>query len=170
MIGLPSSHRVRTDMNEDKPEMAPEPEVTAEAINAGLWNPEAEAAAAEPEAEVVVAPAAEAVAVAEEKGKKSKPGSRSAVPSSLGSNVFVQMQALVCCGGARNSGSVASVQHRLLELGYTDAGDEKRGYFGVNTCAALKEFQKDSKIESDSCCNLDTIEALFEGTKVEVLP
>lgn len=146
-------------------ETTPEPELTMpkEASQ------HAEVAAAAPEAEVVVAPAVVAPAAVADGGKKSKPG-RSVVPSTLGSDVFVQMQALVCGGGAKNSGSVASVQHRLLELGYTQAGDEKRGYFGANTCSALKEFAKDSKIESDSCCDLDTIEALFEGTKVEVLP
>jgi peptidoglycan hydrolase-like protein with peptidoglycan-binding domain len=119
-------------------------------------------AAAAPEPKVVPAPAAEADREAA-KGKKSKPG------SALGS-VYVQMQALVCCGGAKNSGSVSYVQTRLLELGYAQAGDEKRGYFGVNTCSALKEFQKDSKIKSDDCADLETINALFEGTKVEVLP
>ena len=158
-------------MSEDKPEMTVEPEMNR-AIHGSQMKAEAPAVVAEPEvvavAEEAVAPAA--VAPAEDSGKKSKPGSRSVVPSSLGSNVFVQMQALVCCGGAKNSGSVASVQHRLLELGYVQAGDEKRGYFGANTCAALKEFQKDSKIESDDCADIKTINALFEGTKVEVLP
>lgn len=120
-------------------------------------------AAAAPEPEVVVAPAAEADRETV-KGKKSKPGSGSALGS-----VFVQMEALVCCGGAKNSGSVSYVQTRLLELGYVQAGDEKRGYFGVNTCSALKEFQKDSGIKSEDCSDLDTINALFAGTKVEVL-
>jgi Putative peptidoglycan binding domain len=121
-----------------------------------------EPVAIEEEPKVVAVPAA----AADPKGKKSRPSASSSLPS----NTFVQMQALVCCGGAKNSGSVATVQHRLLELGYTQAGDEKRGYFGVNTCSALKEFQADSKIESDSCSDLATIEALFEGTKAEVLP
>lgn len=151
-------------MEEIKNEAAVEPEENR-ALHGSSMKAEAPAAAAEPE--VVVAPAAAADPGAVE-GKKSK--SRSAVPSALGSNVFVQMQALVCCGGTKNSGSVASVQTRLLELGYVQAGDEKRGYFGVNTCSALKEFQKDSKIESEDCADLDTITALFEGTKVEVLP
>lgn len=159
-------------MNEDKPEVAVEPEMNRAEHGSEMKAEVPVAVVAEPEvvavAEEAVAPAA--VAAAEEKGKKSKPGLRSAAPSTLGSNVFVQMQALVCCGGAKNSGSVASVQHRLLELGYTQAGDEKRGFFGANTCAALQEFQSDSKIESGSCCDLETIKALFEGTKVEVLP
>ena len=156
-------------LNMDETTLEPEENRAIHGSKMEAEAPAAAPAAVAPEPEVVVAPAAAADPVAVE-GKKSKPGSRSAVPSTLGSNVFVQMQALVCCGGAKNSGSVASVQHRLLELGYTQAGDEKRGYFGVNTCSALKEFAKDSKIESDSCCGLDTIEALFEGTKVEVLP
>lgn len=158
-------------MDEDKPEVAVEPEMNRAEHGSEMKAEVPAAVVAEPVvavAEEAVAPAV--VAAAEEKGKKSKPGSRSAAPSTLGSNVFVQMQALVCCGGAKNSGSVASVQHRLLELGYTQAGDEKRGFFGANTCAALQEFQSDSKIESGSCCDLETIKALFEGTKVEVLP
>lgn len=159
--------QVPTGLGLNMDETTPEPELTMPKED----NLPAEVAAAAPEAEVVVAPEAvapAAVAVAEG-GKKSK-SARSVVPSTLGSNVFVQMQALVYGSGARNSGSVASVQHRLVELGYTQAGDEKRGYFGANTRSALIEFAKDSKIEADSFCDLDIIEKLFEGTKVEVLP
>lgn len=154
-------------MNEDKPEVAVEPEMNRAEHGSEMKAEVPAAVVAEPE--VVATPEAAAASdqmAAAKSGKKSKP----AAPSTLGSNVFVQMQALVCCGGAKNSGSVASVQHRLLELGYTQAGDEKRGYFGANTCAALQEFQSDSKMESDSCCDIETIKALFEGTKVEVLP
>jgi len=122
-----------------------------------------------PEPEVVVKQEAVAVAAAAPEAKKGKNSDQSNV-AAKGSGVYVQMAALVCCGSARNSRSVISVQKRLMELGYASAGDEKSGYFGENTCSALQEFQKDKRIESKDCADLTTIKALFSGTAVEILP
>ena len=129
----------------------------------------------------VAVPVAEAVAVPEPKVVEKKkaaaaPGaeegknSESSNVAAKGAGIYVQMVALIPMGSARNSRSVISVQKRLMELGYASAGDEKSGYFGENTCSALQEFQKDKRIESKDCAVLATIEALFSGTAVEILP
>jgi hypothetical protein len=81
------------------------------------------------EPEVVVKKEAAAVApapVAAPEGKKL-----------AGSGVFVQLSALKHNSRAKNSRSVASVQSRLIELGFSDAGDDKRGTFGDSTLEAL---------------------------------
>lgn len=113
------------------------------------------------EPEVVVkkeaAAAAPAVAVAPE-GKKL-----------AGAGVFVQLSALKHNSRAKNSRSVASVQARLIELGYALAGDDKRGTFGDSTLEALTEYQKDSKVKADACTDESVIVALFKGTAVEVI-
>lgn len=122
-----------------------------------------------PQAEVVVKEEAVAVAAAAPEAKKGKNSDQSNA-AAKGSGVYVQMAALICGGNARNSRSVISTQKRLTELGYASAGDDKSGHFGENTCSALQEFQKDKRIESKDCADLATIEALFSGTAVEILP
>ena len=131
--------------------------------------PTVDAVVVVPEPEVVVKQEAVAVAAAAPEAKKGKNSEPSNV-AAKGSGVYVQMVALIPMGSARNSRSVISVQKRLMELGYASAGDEKSGYFGENTCSALQEFQKDKRIESKDCADLATIEALFSGTAVEILP
>jgi hypothetical protein len=106
------------------------------------------------EAPVVEAPAP----VIEPQGKKL-----------AGAGVFVQLSALKHGGRAKNSRSVASVQSRLIELGFSDAGNDKRGTFGDSTLDALAEFQKDSRIKADACTDERVIVALFKGTAVEVI-
>jgi peptidoglycan hydrolase-like protein with peptidoglycan-binding domain len=86
-----------------------------------------------------------------------------------GSGVFIQLSALVHGSRVKNSRSVASVQSRLIELGFSDAGNDKRGTFGDATLEALTEFQKDSKIKADACTSESVIVALFKGTAVEVI-
>jgi hypothetical protein len=111
------------------------------------------------EPEVVVmeeAPAPAAVAASE--GKKL-----------AGAGVFVQLSALKHNSRAKNSRSVASVQSRLIELGFASAGDDKRGTFGDSTLEALCEFHKDSKVKADACTDEPVIVALFKGTAVEVI-
>ena len=103
------------------------------------------------------AASAPAVAVASE-GKKL-----------AGSGVFVQLTALVHGSRAKNSRSVASVQSRLIELGFASAGDDKRGTFGDSTLEALTAFHKDSKVKADKCTDEQVIVALFKGTAVEVI-
>ena len=131
--------------------------------------PKVDAVVVVPEPEVVVKQEAVAVAAAAPEAKRGKNSDQSNV-AAKGSGVYVQMAALIPMGSARNSRSVISVQKRLMELGYASAGDEKSGYFGEHTCSALQEFQKDKRIESKDCADLVTIEALFSGTAVEILP
>lgn len=97
-----------------------------------------------------------------------QPANKRAVATALPNPTYVSLKALVYLAVARNSASVAAVQTRLLELGYTDAGSEKRGWFGPLTCDALLAFQADEGIEEDYCAGEETITALFAGTHVEV--
>jgi hypothetical protein len=106
------------------------------------------------EAPVVEAPAP----VIEPQGKKL-----------AGAGVFVQLSALKHGSRAKNSRSVASVQSRLIELGFSDAGNDMRGTFGDSTLEALSAFHKDSKIKADACTDELVIVALFKGTAVEVI-
>jgi peptidoglycan hydrolase-like protein with peptidoglycan-binding domain len=91
------------------------------------------------------------------------------VRSNLPANTFVAMSALVYLSVRQNSASVAAVQTRLLELGYVEAGGEKKGWFGPLTCQALKAFQEDAGIDEENCAGRETIEALFAGTRAEVV-
>jgi peptidoglycan hydrolase-like protein with peptidoglycan-binding domain len=86
-----------------------------------------------------------------------------------GAGVFVQLSALVHGTRIKNSRSVASVQSRLIELGFSDAGEDNRGTFGDSTLEALNAFHKDSKVKADSCTEEAVIVALFKGTAVEVI-
>ena len=105
------------------------------------------------------APAAAAPApVVEPQGKKL-----------AGAGVFVQLSALKHGSRAKNSRSVASVQSRLIELGFSDAGNDMRGTFGDSTLEALTAFHKDSKVKADKCTDELVIIALFKGTAVEVI-
>lgn len=92
------------------------------------------------------------------------------VKTALGPDTFVSLAALVYLAVARNSRSVAAVQVRLLEMGFVAAGGDHRGWFGPNTLAALREFQQSVGVEDDDAASPETIEALFAGTPVEVLP
>lgn len=122
-------------------------------------------AVAVPEPKVVEKKKA-AAAVGAEEGKNSE----SSNVAAKGAGIYVQMVALIPMGSARNSRSVISVQKRLMELGYELAGNDKSGHFGENTVSSLRDFQKDKRIESKDCADLATIEALFRGTAVEILP
>lgn len=110
------------------------------------------------EPEVVVKKEAAAAAPVASEGKKL-----------AGAGVFVQLSALKHNSRAKNSRSVASVQSRLIELGYALAGDDKRGTFGDSTLDALTEYHKDSKVKADNCTDERVIVALFKGTAVEVI-
>ena len=110
------------------------------------------------EPEVVVKKEAPAPAAAAPEGKKL-----------AGSGVFIQLSALKHNSRAKNSRSVASVQSRLIELGFPDAGNDMRGTFGDSTLEALTAFHKDSKVKADACTAEPVIVALFKGTAVEVI-
>jgi peptidoglycan hydrolase-like protein with peptidoglycan-binding domain len=103
------------------------------------------------------------------RGRGSSSRSSDFVPSKIPAGTFVSLKALVYLGVPRNSASVRAVQTRLLELGYVEAGGEDQGWFGPSTGAALKKFQEDRQIEEDYLAGPETIEALFEGVRVELL-
>jgi hypothetical protein len=86
-----------------------------------------------------------------------------------GAGVFIQLSALKHNSRVKNSRSVASVQSRLIELGFSDAGNDMRGTFGDSTLEALTAFHKDSKVKADACTAEPVIVALFKGTAVEVI-
>jgi hypothetical protein len=112
----------------------------------------------EPELEQAHKKEAAAAPVAQPEGKKL-----------AGAGVFVQLSALKHGSRAKNSRSVASVQARLVELGFSDAGNDNRGTFGDSTLEALCNFHKDSKVKADNCTDEAVIVALFKGTAVEVV-
>lgn len=86
-----------------------------------------------------------------------------------GDGIFVQLSALKRNTHVKNSRSVTSVQTRLVELGYSEAGNDNRGTFGDSTFDALCDFYSDSKLKADSCIDEAVIVALFDGTAVEVV-
>jgi hypothetical protein len=113
------------------------------------------------------APAAEAEgsAAAKTKGKNSRSDSQLAAGSEVLLSKIVFESKF-----AKNSGSVKTVQTRLIELGYTSAGDDRQGWISDGTANALAEFVADSKIEAHSIYAEVVINALFVGTGVVVLP
>lgn len=67
-----------------------------------------------------------------------------------------------------NSRSVGVTQIRLLELGYSEAGTDNRGYLGDGTLMALSKFGKDHGFGSVSIQDEEFVKAIFAGTPVTV--
>lgn len=130
----------------------PEPEVVA-------VEPEPIAAAVEPEVVAVSEPDPAPVEIA--KSKKEEP----AAPASASApfEKVVLMSSLEFQAVGKRSLSVAYVQERLVELGFYDAGADKRGWFSVGTKKSLSDFAG-----SDSF-DMSVIERLFAGTNVKVI-
>jgi len=68
----------------------------------------------------------------------------------------------------RRSASVEAVQRRLVELGHAGAGSDPRGRFLEHTEAALDAFRSSRGRQLAEAGRRETLEALFEGTGVEV--
>lgn len=128
----------------------PEPEVIA-------TEPEPIAAAVEPEVVAVSEPDPAPVEIA--KSKKEEP----AAPASAPFEKVVLMSSLEFQAVGKRSLSVAYVQERLVELGFYDAGADKRGWFSVGTKKSLSDFAG-----SDSF-DMSVVERLFAGTNVKVI-
>jgi len=128
----------------------PEPEVIA-------TEPEPIAAAVEPEVVAVSEPDPAPVEIA--KSKKEEP----AAPASAPFEKVVLMSSLEFQAVGKRSLSVAYVQERLVELGFYDAGADKRGWFSAGTKKSLSDFSG-----SDSF-DISVIERLFSGTNVKVI-
>lgn len=64
---------------------------------------------------------------------------------------------------ARKSLSVHHLQRRLAELGYTDAADDKDGYYGDKTKSAVAKFQAENKLEGEGTVDGKTLTLLFTG-------
>lgn len=127
-------------------EVVPEPEVAPEPVVEVV---EVVEVAAEPEHKTVTA--------------KSKKNSK----SFSGENIYLDK--LVFNSLSRNSQSVKNLQDRLKDLGYADVSSDKYGWLSVNTKAAIASYQKEIGLEPSGNANKDTIEALFEGTKIEII-
>ena len=119
---------------------------------------------------VYVEPTPEVVEeIVEEPVAKSKKEERpQAAPKRGSKDKVVHTSALVFKSNSRNSVSVGLVQERLMELGFADAGADKHGWLCEGTMKALADFAKTTVAK----CNpqdASMIEALFAGTKVEVI-
>lgn len=64
---------------------------------------------------------------------------------------------------ARKSLSVHHLQRRLFELGYSEAHDDKDGYYGDKTKSAVLRFQLENKLKGDGMVDADTLTLLFTG-------
>lgn len=112
--------------------------------------------------QIVEAPAAD---LKKTKGKKSGSASQLAAGSEVHLSKVVFESRF-----SRNSESVKLIQARLIELGYTSAGDDRQGWISDNTANALAEFASESGIEALHPTDEVVITALFDGTGVVVLP
>lgn len=64
---------------------------------------------------------------------------------------------------ARKSLSVHHLQRRLFELGYSEAHDDKDGYYGDKTKSAVLRFQLENKLEVNGMVDAKTLTLLFAG-------
>jgi hypothetical protein len=65
---------------------------------------------------------------------------------------------------SRKSLTVHHLQRRLVELGYTEAGFDRDGYFGDTTLLAVTRFQSDrDKLEQTGSLDEATFRAIFKG-------
>ena len=122
--------------------------------------------AVEPEpvapSEPVVEPVVEEPAPAEPVVKSKK----NTAPSSTLTGL-VSISILKTHQHSHNSASVALIQKRLIELGFTDAGLDNLGHMAKNTVKALAMFDgSDPKTYLPAEA---TVRKLFEGTAVEVV-
>ena len=116
--------------------------------------------------EVVEEKPAPKKAAAAAKGKKADPKS---TPTVLGSDITVSRAKMVHKSlFEHNSRSVGVTQIRLIELGYAQAGADKRGYLGDPTLEAIKEFAEDNGLEANDLTNEALVKAIFQGTPVTV--
>jgi len=100
------------------------------------------------------------------KGKKTDPKS---VPTVLTSDITVSRSKLIYKNMfEHNSRSVGVTQIRLLELGYVEAGADKRGYLGDGTLTALSQFAKDQGLGQVDIQDEALVKAVFAGTPVTV--
>lgn len=67
-----------------------------------------------------------------------------------------------------NSYSVVVTQTRLVELGYAEAGADKRGYFGDGTLTAISKFAKDQGLGQVDIQDEALVKAIFAGTPVTI--
>jgi hypothetical protein len=149
-----------------EPEPTPEPEPEPEAV-------------VEPAAEVAPAPAPKraivpvAVDIEQVIAKLEEEAVKPAGPFVIGNAEVdtVKVSAIKFKNlAARRSISVYHTQRRLKELGYAEAGSDREGFYAEGTLAAMKKFQKDSKIDGEGMPDLKTLKKLFKddpNVKVE---
>lgn len=64
---------------------------------------------------------------------------------------------------SRKSLSVHHLQRRLNELGYTEAIEDKDGYYGDKTKFAIARFQVENDLDGDGTIDAKTLTLLFTG-------
>lgn len=120
-----------------------------------------------------------AEAAVEEKEEKPEPKKAAAkgkkvvdpktVPTVLGSDITVSPSKLIHNNMfEHNSRSVGVTQIRLMELGYMEAGSDKRGYLGDGTLLAIQKFAEDHGLEANNLQSQDLVRAIFAGTPVTI--
>ena len=120
----------------------------------------------EPEPEVEKKEEAPAEKKSAPKGKKIDPKS---VATVLSSDITVSRAKLIYKNMfEHNSRSVGVVQIRLLELGYVEAGSDKRGYLDDGTLMAISKFAKDNGFGQTDLQDEALVKAIFAGTPVTV--
>lgn len=121
----------------------------------------------EPEPEPVKEEKKPATKKAAPKGKKVV--DPKSVPTVLTSEIRVSRAKLIYKNMfEHNSRSVGVTQIRLLELGYADAGADKRGYLGDGTHTAISQFAKDHGFGKVDLQDEALVKAIFAGTPVTV--
>lgn len=78
----------------------------------------------------------------------------------------VSLNALKTARNTKNSASVALIQERLIELGFTDAGSDVRGHLSEGTVLALAKF--DGSDLDTFLVGEQVVRKLFENTAVEI--
>lgn len=83
---------------------------------------------------------------------------------SLGAIIYKNMR-------ARKSLSVHHTQRRLSELGYNETLNDKDGFYGDGTFAAMTRFQGDNNLPGAGLINQQTLDLLFTGDpNVSLIP
>jgi len=84
--------------------------------------------------------------------------------------VDVSLGALTYSPRKKRSMSVAFMQERLTELGYSGARADFSGWFSAGTRRAVEAWQKDNRLEVTGECSPVDMEFLFDGTNVVIVP
>jgi peptidoglycan hydrolase-like protein with peptidoglycan-binding domain len=91
-------------------------------------------------------------------------------PMPVAPTVDVSLGALTYSPRKKRSMSVAFMQERLTDLGYSGARSDFSGWFHDGTRRAIESWQKDNRLEVTGECSPVDMEFLFDGTNVVLVP